>query len=366
MKKIDYEHSLISLASSVLKYFGAECRHSTLKSMDELLAKGYRNVVVMLFDGMGTAILDKHKAQSEFLRAHLRDTISSVFPPTTTAATTSIQSGLTPYEHGWLGWDLWFEEVGKTINLFPNTEFGTDLPFEKFNVAKSIIPYKSIEEKINEVGDAKAYFISRHSTIKVDSLQEIVDNVKRLCAENGKKYIYTYWNQPDFDMHDFGTTHDKIAEQIELINNTVKSLAEELEDALIIVTADHGLVDINWETILDYPDICECLKRTPSIESRALTFFVKDDCKDLFKQRFLSHFSDKYILLSHDEVVEEGIFGSGEPCFKFHDFLGDFLAIATGDLCLECRPIQEEMFKAMHAGLCDDELNVPFIVIEKR
>ncbi len=366
MKKIDYDNSLVALASSVLKYFGADSKHTTLKEMDDLLEKGYENVVVMLFDGMGTAILDKHKDASPFLRAHLTRTISSVFPPTTTAATTSIQSGLAPYEHGWLGWSLWFKEVGKTINLFPNSEFVTDIPFEEFNVAKSIIPYKSIEDKINEAGVAKAYFISRHATIKVDSLQEITDNVQKLCAQKGKKYIYTYWSQPDHDMHDFGTTDECISAQIKQINDCVETLCDKLENTLVVVVADHGLVDIEWKTLLDYPDVWECLERVPSIESRALTFFVKEEYKYVFKDRFLSHFSDKYILLSHDEVVSEGLFGSGDECEKFGDFLGDYLAIATSNLCLDVRPIQEYAFKAMHAGLCDDELNVPFIVIEKQ
>lgn len=364
VKKIDYDNSLVALASSVLKRFGAEATHTTLKDMDDLLAKGYENVVVMLFDGMGTAILDKHKEASPFLRAHIKRTISSVFPPTTTAATTSVQSGLTPYEHGWLGWSLWFEEVGKTINLFPNTEFVTDVPFEDFNVAKTVIPYKSIEEKINEVGKAKAYFISRFATIKADSLQDIADNVQRLCAESGEKYIYTYWSQPDHDMHDFGTTDERISTRIKEINDCVESLCSKLKNTLVVVVADHGLVDVRWQTLLDYPDVWECLERVPSIESRALTFFVKEGMKDLFKHRFLSHFSDEYIFLSHEEVVREGIFGSGEQCKKFNDFIGDYLAIATNDLCLDVRPIGEFAFNAMHAGLCEDELNVPFIVVE--
>ena len=97
--KIDYNDSLVSLACSVLKCFGAEYGHPTLEDMDELLAKGYKNVVVMLFDGMGTAILEKHKEVAPFLRAHFIRPICSVYPPTTTAATTAIETGLTPMEH---------------------------------------------------------------------------------------------------------------------------------------------------------------------------------------------------------------------------------------------------------------------------
>lgn len=363
--KINYDKSLVSLASSVLEHFSAKREHPTLEVFDELLAKKrYKNVVVMLFDGMGTEILKKHAESAPFLLAHLRDTISSVFPPTTTAATTSIQSGLTPLEHGWLGWSVYFKELGRAVNLFPNTDFETNEPIACYNAGKTIIPYKSVEDKINEAGKYKAYFISRHANIHIDTLDELVDKTIELCQKDEEKYIYTYWNQPDFDMHDLGVGHKRIGEQIKLINDTVEKLCSTLEDTLLVVTADHGLVDINWVTLQDYPDILDCLDHIPCIESRALTFFVKDGMHEIFAERFNSHFGDKYTLLSKEEVVQGGIFGSGTPHKKFDDFVGDFLAIATSDLAIEPRPFGELMFSAMHAGYSADEMNVPFIAVE--
>ena len=63
-----------------------------------------KNIVLLLFDGMGISVLEKHLAPDSFLRKHLVCPISSVFPPTTTAATTSVLTGRTRIEHGWLGW----------------------------------------------------------------------------------------------------------------------------------------------------------------------------------------------------------------------------------------------------------------------
>lgn len=360
---IDYDNSLVSLASSVLKYFGAQAKHKTLKDMDDMLEKGYENVVVMLFDGMGAAILDKYKGSAPFLYTNCKRHISSVFPPTTTAATTSIESGLTPVEHGWLGWALYFDEIDKNVCVFTNTEFGKETQAADFNVAKRYIPHSTLENDINAAGEAKAYFISRHASIKVDSVQEICDNVRRLCAQKGRKYIYTYWNQPDHDMHDYGTCDERIRAQIMSINEQVEKLCADLENTLVIVTADHGLVDIKWKTLAD--DINDCLKRIPSIESRAASFYVKDGMGDVFKERFLRDFADDYILLTHDEVLRSGIFGSGTPHPKFEDFVGDYLAIATGESCICPMPLDENPFLAMHAGLCKQELEVPFIAIEK-
>lgn len=89
---IDYDNSLLSLVSSVLKHYKVDTAHPTLPEADGLLKGNYKNVVVMLFDEMGTAILEKHLRPDSFLRSHLERTISSVFPPTTTAATVTMET----------------------------------------------------------------------------------------------------------------------------------------------------------------------------------------------------------------------------------------------------------------------------------
>lgn len=51
MKKnmlIDYKNCIVNLACSILKYYGAEIKHNTLKEIDNLLEDNYKNVVVLL------------------------------------------------------------------------------------------------------------------------------------------------------------------------------------------------------------------------------------------------------------------------------------------------------------------------------
>lgn len=360
---VNYDDSLVSLACSVLKRFGAPYGHNTLKDFDELLAKGYKNVVVMLFDGMGLKILYKHESCAPFLRSHLVRPICSVFPPTTTAATTSIETGLTPLEHGWLGWALYFKEIDKNVCLFTNTVFGSEEIAADYPVAKSAIAYDSVQKKIKNVGN-QAYFVSKHAEIKTDSVHTTCQIVKELCQKEGNKYIYTYWHQPDHDMHDFGTTDERVAEQIRLINDEVENLCKDLKDTIVVVTADHGLVDVEWKSLCDYPEIADTLERVPSIESRAMSIFVKKGRKKDFENAFEKVFRNDYILFTHDEVVKNGLFGEGKPNSRFEDFIGDYVAVATGNVCVNPFELSDEEFVGMHAGACIDEILVPFIVVE--
>lgn len=368
MKFSDYNRSLLSLVSSVLTYYGAKTTHKTLPEFDSLLAKNYKNVIVMLFDGMGTAILEKHLSPDAFLRKSLKSTISSVFPPTTTAATVTMETGLSPIEHGWLGWSLYFDEIGANVSVFPNTLSGTaGQPAADYNVAMRYIPYISIFEKITEAshGEIGAHCVSPFLRYHSGSVGEICDTVKTLCAEAGRKYIYTYWSQSDYDMHDFGTLHERITADIRGINDSVEALCGKLRDTLVIVTADHGLIDTEWLFIPDFPDIAECLSRMPSIESRAMTFFIKEGMNEKFEAAFNTHFGGCYRLYSKKQVFNEGLFGSGTPNPRSEGFIGDYLAVAVGNISIECSPsVNHDVFKAAHAGRTEDEMNVPFISAE--
>ena len=91
IKYPDYDRSILSIASSVLKHFGVtDCQHKTLPEFDKLLEKNYKNIIVILLDGLGTSTLNYHLKETDFLRQHYVTDISSVFPSTTVAATTSI------------------------------------------------------------------------------------------------------------------------------------------------------------------------------------------------------------------------------------------------------------------------------------
>ena len=156
--KPDYDNCLVNLSNSMLNHFGAKISAPTLKMADVLLKKNYKNVIVLLLDAMGISVIEQHLKPDGFFRSHLAGSYSSVFPPTTVAATTSVLSGLYPNEHGWLGWDMYFPELDKNVTVFTNTDQLTEgedgnpkdfVPAADYNVAFKYTPYKNIITRIN-------------------------------------------------------------------------------------------------------------------------------------------------------------------------------------------------------------------------
>ena len=123
--KINYNECLTNLSCSIRKYYGLDYKHNTLDYIDKLLEKkSPENIVLILFDGMGSKILDRVLDNDSFLIQNKYKDITSVFPTTTTAATTSVLTGLDPVEHGWLGWNMYIKPIDKIITLFLNVEKG--------------------------------------------------------------------------------------------------------------------------------------------------------------------------------------------------------------------------------------------------
>ena len=56
----EYDNSIVSLSSSIRRYFELDVYHNTLSDIDKILEEYKpKNVVVILFDGMGSRLIKK-------------------------------------------------------------------------------------------------------------------------------------------------------------------------------------------------------------------------------------------------------------------------------------------------------------------
>lgn len=359
----DYKNCIANLPNSIMKYFGVEKVGETLPCLDKYLGKEYKNVVVILLDGMGVNIMEANLDKDGFFRANLKEKYSSTFPPTTVAATTSVMSGKMPNEHSWLGWDCYYPQVDKNITVFFNVLQGTEEQAEDYNVPYRYTGYENVFTRFQNAGK-NAHVVAPFLDPYPDDFGKISKRIKELCEEDGRKYVYAYWNQPDTVMHDTGCFSEASKENVRELEKQVKVLCDELEDTLVIVTADHGHDNSEGVTIIDYPTIMECLVRMPSIEPRALNLFIKPEKKEQFVEEFNRLFGEKFVLMTKQEVIESQLFGTGTEHECFQGMLGDYLAVAVSDLSIYNTREEAEHFIGIHAGLTANEMTIPLILVE--
>lgn len=372
IQRPDYNNSIVNLSCSVLKYFNVpNIRHSTLPEADRLLdQRKPRNVILLLFDAMGISILNRHLPENSFTRQHIVKTISSTFPPTTVAATTAVNSGLTPIETGWLGWISYFKEIDDNIITFFNTlQTDGEKQAAPNHLTYTHVTYKTLSMQIREMNpDVKCMAVSPFRTHPIDptiitkSVRENMDNILKLTQEPGRHMLYGYWPDPDHMMHELGIDDPRITPILQEIDTNLQYLYDNInkDDTAVFVIADHSQINAKWFCLCDYPDIQGHLKHPHSIESRCASFMVKDGRKEEFKQLFNKYFGKHFILMEHDEFLNSGLLGTGTPHPRTDGFVGDFVAIATDEYCIGETHEDAEMI-GIHAGLTKEEMEVPLI-----
>ena len=378
----NYEKSILNLITSVLRKYNVDSEYSELNELKENINKDYHNIVVLILDGMGENVLLHSSPNGLFERNKLCN-VTSVFPSTTTAAMTTYYSGKPPIETGWIAWTQFFKEFGKYINVLPAVD---DLSGEKLKIndlkISDIIGYKNIYEKILEknkdiqVCEIMPKYCEKKTkfTINANNIEEVCDGISTICSCNKKKnFVFAYCDNPDDILHRNGCYSKETKDFIQKAENSIEKLIEELRgtNTLLIVSADHGHNDIKEKiSILDMPEIEECLIMPPSLESRVISFYVKEEKKHIFENEFNKRFNGKYILYTKKDFLKSGLMGTRNQHKKIDDFIGNYIAIAISDtiISLENYSNKERKRKvekkSTHCGLTRNEMEVPVIVFE--
>lgn len=373
----DYNHCILNTINSILKYYNVKTDFNGLQVLDEKLKKDYKNVVLILLDGMGEHILNDVSPNGFFVNNHIAK-ITSVCPSTTTAALTTYYSGKPPIETGWIAMSQYFKEYGRALEMLRKIDSYTgecikDANFDVFDLVK----YETIYEKIEKASpDVKAYEINpdfcdarSKRNINANNVEIMCDLIKAICNNTDRNFIFAYNDKPDTLLHKYGCKSDEVKEFILNSEKEIEKMCTDLKDTntLIIISADHGHKDIEKVyNVVDMEEIQDCIIMPPSFESRAVTFWVKDDKKEKFENFFNTSLKDEFILFTKEEFLNRNLFGFGNKHSKIDDFLGNYIAISIGSSIIKLGTNISKAKgskKSTHCGFTPDEMEVPLIVI---
>lgn len=358
----DYKNNIVNIAGSIEKYFDLKSEVSSLREIDEVLNSFKpKNVVVILFDGMGYNLINE-KIPNSFLVNNIVKKVTSTCPSTTTSATTSIMTGKYPCTHGYLGWDMYYKKENAFVTMFTNTYKDCHKEYP-FNIAEKYFPYKTITDRILKDGKyhSKIVFPIKYEET-YNGIDEMLSMIKSNLNVKEKNYVYAYYMDPDSTLHVKGNDSKEVLSILKMINDKCEKFAKNLNDTLLIITADHGHIDSEYIYLCDYPDLFDLIIDNVWLEGRCCAFNVTN--KVLFKKLFNKYFSAYFKLMSKDEIRESKIFGLNNENKYFEDSIGDFIALAKSDKIFKYKR-GGHIFKSNHAGFTEDEMYVPLIMVKK-
>ncbi len=337
----------------MLKYFHLRKFHESDSLIDELLEKNpNRKIVAILLDGFGKAIQETYSDDCPFILSHRYETISSVFPPTTVAATTSFLTGLYPNETGWVGWTEKFDMYPWPIVMFYDC-YDDEYHMPVSVSARDLCPFKNIFSLMHEKG-VKADMIQSF-THKEDTIGQFFNRVDRMIPHND--FLYAYHVSPDSQLHDFGVGDERITPLIQDFDFEIRKLVERNPDVIFFVFADHGHRNARYFNIAEHQDFYDCLRmKTYSIEARASTFLVEEEKKKIFEELATKYYGEHFDIYTKKQVLEMNLFGYGVDSPRFMEVLGDYLLVSKDESAFTTP--MGHVLASTHAGSSREEREI--------
>jgi len=400
----EYQDNCFSnIPSTVFNLFGIKTEKPTVSKdyFENYVNKGYKNIIVFLIDGLGfyqwkryanRFALFKQLDDKECLKS-----LTSIFPSTTASALNTISSGLTPTEHGLFEWFLYLQEIDKTIETLPFKELGSekrDSLLDEEVSSKVLFSDSTIYEllKSHDINSFsfvnKDYAESTYSkvtrkgsgSIAFNNFSDLVVKLRsQLLESKGRNYYFIYWDKLDSLSHEYGPSNDACRVELSKISHLfLTELIEKIDEktkkeTLLIVTADHGQIDVDWkETIYLNKDrlLMEALQKDkkgdiilPTGGPRGVFLHVKESGVEAIQKHLESKFKNKADVIKTEEAIALGLFGKNEMKNKFKSRLGSLIILPYQNYTV-WREYQDEKFEFLghHGGLSKEEMAIPFSI----
>lgn len=363
--KPDMTNCNLNVSATLAEFLGAPNKNATLPVLKNELAKNYKNVLFICFDGLGIYPIKQNLDKSDYLQKNIVQTLLAPFPSTTTNATTSLLTNTLPLEHGWFGWSVYFENIHKNINIFLDTDSWTDekVAIENSPIAKPdyYFDHAQSDYRISTVFPeyVKVAHAERNHTFSEE--REFFDKIKELCAREGKQFVYAYYPDPDGTMHRYGVTSEETQKVISSISRNVENLVSATKDTLFVITADHGQIDVeDYVELYKDEKLYGMLETYPYLEPRAIAFKVKKGKEKEFEEYYKATYDEDFKLFKTADLLKENYFGAFGD--KSH-LLGDYIAIGTYTHKQAVLTPACPKLKGHHTGLTE-EMEVPLILLK--
>ena len=217
------------------------------------IAAQAQQVVLLVVDGLGWQQLESGRQLAPTLAAMAGGPITTVAPTTTATALTSITTGLTPGEHGLIGYRM--DVGGDVLNVLRwHTDHGGDA--RRAHEPRRMQPFEPfMGDAVPVVSKAElefSAFTAAHLRGSVPRGWRVASSLPVIVGElvrGGAPFVYAYYDGIDKVAHErgFGPYYDA---ELATVDRLVASVIEALPTgAALVVTADHGQVQVGQNTL---------------------------------------------------------------------------------------------------------------------
>jgi hypothetical protein len=337
-----------------------------------------RRVCVVIVDGLGQRQLEQAAADAPFLTSLLPTgrTLAAGCPSTTATSLASFATGRPPGRHGLVGYEVMDPDRGVLLNELrwhPDTDPVRWQPYPTvFQTLESAgVPVVKIGNPefdgsgLTEAALRGGQFIGAHR------LHTRVDLAAAVLARPG--LVYLYWGDVDGAGHRHGWQSRQWRKALRSTDRGLARLAARLgPDTLLLITADHGMVDVPHADRMD-------LASQPRIADQLLVLagegrFAQAYCRpgatiddaSAVADDLRSVVGDRALVRTRAEAIADGWFGPVDD--RVLGRIGDVLVAGVDSFTLvDSRTAKTQVLALIgqHGSLTEQEQLVPLLVHQR-
>jgi len=400
-------YSIANVAPTVARILGVEWDGSAPPLPEDVWgahAEGVRCILLLVLDATGFLQLSHWMGGERSIFTRAADAgvllpITSVFPSTTVSALTTLWTGRTPLEHGFLGTRLLLPGLGVLANMLKSAPaaYGRGGRLEDWGWdPEHFVTVATLGEQLAAAGvdtvahTQRAFVGSSLTRIFLRGMGEVrgyvglsdlwVNMLRTLIDRPADKRLVVdaYWSGIDDVGHVYGPEGEYLPSALRLLGRSFEedflpSLPEEARrNTLLVITADHGQIATPPERVVhlpDHPALLETLLLPPAGETRAAYLYARPGQTEALRAYVAEHLADRFALLHSEEALEAGLFGPVEaltPASRVR--LGDAILIARDGSRVtmkkeeEAEKAETHQLRGHHGSLTPDEMLVPLLM----
>src|SRR2546428_2097431 len=236
-------------------------------------------VCLLLVDGLGWELLRASPGAAPFLNSIAREPLTVGFPATTAASLSSLATGVPPGEHGLVGYTMALPGYDRAFNTLtwslygvgPRVELVEELAPESFQPLPTLAERAAAAGmRIHHLGPAFHEWSGLTRAIgrgerfhPADSMEAVTEGALKLLNAP-RTFVFGYHPRLDAAGHVRGVASQAWTDELVAVDHAIRLMAEQLpKDTVLVVTGDHGMVDLQPEERPDLSDHPHIAARVP-------------------------------------------------------------------------------------------------------
>lgn len=348
----------------------AEVLPSALASLQGVSDHPARTVVVIVIDGLGWVNLEHRRGHARTLAGLRGGPISTVTPSTTGAALTTLTTGCLPGEHGLVGYRIMHPQLGliTTLSEWQGIAQVRDWQLRETvfeQATRDSIRCYTIGRSAHRVGGLTSAILSGATYVPADTIADRFEAATNLVRGKERSLVYLYIDELDRAGHGDGWLSDSWIHRLEQLDAALNELLASLpKDVGVMLTADHGMIDIppsQHQLFRDAPNLLEGVRAVGG-EPRFRYLYLDDPATAAEAVgRIGEAEGERAWVFTRDDAIAQGMFGDVAPGVA--DRMGEVIVAAREEVAYY-RGVAGEEGRGMlgqHGSLTDIERLVPLL-----